>query len=145
MKKIILILILFSAFAVFGEDVRKGVLTVTIKNLRSDGGTVRVTLFNSKDGYPSKVEKALTKVFLKISNKTATAQFKDLPFGTYAIGVFHDENGNGKVDTNFIGMPTEGFGASNDAKGSFGPPSFQDASFKMEWIKKTLVINAVYP
>jgi uncharacterized protein (DUF2141 family) len=52
----------------------------------------------------------------------------DLPIGTYAIGVFHDVNGNNSLDTNFLGIPKEQYGFGNDATGSFGPPSFNDAA-----------------
>ena len=49
--------------------------------------------------------------------------------GVYAVSVFHDENGNGKLDTGFMGIPSEGFGASNDAPEKFGPPKYADARF----------------
>ncbi|NOS91716.1 MAG: DUF2141 domain-containing protein, partial [Cyclobacteriaceae bacterium] len=49
----------------------------------------------------------------------------NLPAGTYGISVMHDANSNEKMDSNFIGMPKEGFGFSNNAKGSFGPPSYE--------------------
>lgn len=55
----------------------------------------------------------------------------DLPNGTYAIGIFVDKNYNNKMDRNFFGVPKEQYGFSNDAKGSFGPPSFKDASFNV--------------
>ena len=55
----------------------------------------------------------------------------DLPPGTYAISVYHDANGNQELDTNMLGMPREGYGFSNDARGVAGPPSFQAASFKI--------------
>ena len=43
--------------------------------------------------------------------------------------MIHDENDNHKLDTNWIGIPTEGYGTSRDAVGKFGPPSFKDAAF----------------
>jgi len=51
-----------------------------------------------------------------------------VPSGTWAVLAYHDENGNKKLDTNFVGMPTEGYGFSNGAKARFGPPSFKDAA-----------------
>ena len=59
---------------------------------------------------------------------TATYTF-ELPNGTYAIGIFVDANYNNEMDRNLFGVPKEQYGFSNDAKGSFGPPSFKDASF----------------
>ena len=61
---------------------------------------------------------------------TGTARYRfELPNGTYAIGIFVDANYNNKMDRNFFGVPKEQYGFSNDAKGSFGPPSFKKASF----------------
>ena len=47
---------------------------------------------------------------------SAICQFNDIPPGTYAIAVFHDENANGKLDKNFLGIPCEGYGASNNVR-----------------------------
>ena len=63
---------------------------------------------------------------VKIGSVTYTFE---LPDGTYAIGIFVDKNYNNKIDRNFFGVPKEQFGFSNNAKGNFGPPSFEDASF----------------
>ena len=61
---------------------------------------------------------------------TASYQF-EIPDGIYAIGIFVDTNNNNKMDRNFLGIPKEQYGFSNNAKGSFGPPSFKDASFEI--------------
>jgi len=55
-----------------------------------------------------------------------------LPYGTYAVAVVHDADGNGKLNTNLLGMPRERYGFANDARGTFGPPSFEDASFVVD-------------
>ena len=65
-----------------------------------------------------------------ISDKEAVCEFSGIALGTYAVSVFHDENSNGKLDTNFMGIPREGVGASNDAKGHLGPPKFDAAAFR---------------
>ena len=67
-------------------------------------------------------------VIEEVGAGTATYTF-ELPNGTYAIGIFVDANYNNEMDRNFFGIPKEQYGFSNDAKGSFGPPSFKDASF----------------
>lgn len=59
-----------------------------------------------------------------------TATF-ELPDGTYAIGVFHDVDGNGALSKSFLGIPKEPFGFSNNVRGRFGPPSFMEASFSL--------------
>ncbi len=60
------------------------------------------------------------------------ASFDNLPVGTYAIAIFHDSNNNKKLDKNWVGIPKEGYGFSNNVFGTFGPPSFQEASFKVK-------------
>jgi uncharacterized protein (DUF2141 family) len=64
--------------------------------------------------------------------------FKDVPPGKYAASAFHDVNGNEKLDTNFVGMPVEPYGFSRDARGTFGPPSFEDAMIKIDDTVKTV-------
>ncbi len=65
----------------------------------------------------------------KIRNGRAVCVFTDVKPGTYAISAFHDENKNGKLDTNLVGMPTEDYGASRDARQPFSAPRFDDAKF----------------
>ncbi len=102
-------------------------LEVLITNIHGTEGILMVGLFNTESTFmkvPWKGEK------LKAKSGTATVMFHDLPPGAYAISVFHDANENGKLDANFIGIPKEGVGFSNDAMGLFGPPSFEKALFK---------------
>ena len=80
----------------------------------------------------------------KIADRRAVCEFTAVMPGTYAVSVVHDENSNGKLDTNFIGMPREGVGASNDAKGHMGPPKFSAASFRYERRRLDLKIHVNY-
>ena len=86
-------------------------------------------LYSSAEGYPKKSENAAAHARAAISEKRANCEFTGVAPGTYAVSVFHDENSNGKLDTNFIGMPKEGVGASNNASGHMGPPKFSAAAF----------------
>lgn len=78
-------------------------------------------------------------VAMKVPGSAARCDFHDIPSGTYALVVLHDENMNGKVDTNWIGVPKEGYRFSKDAKASFSAPSFKDAGFVYDG--KTLVMT----
>jgi uncharacterized protein (DUF2141 family) len=118
-------------------------LTVTITSLRSNDGTVYVSLYNSEAGYPTDPNKAFRKTFVKIINRKAVAVFDSIPDGIYTVGCFHDEDGNGKLNTNFLGIPTEGVGASNDATGFMGPPKFKDASFPVR-MNSSIAIHMQY-
>ena len=79
-----------------------------------------------------------------ISDGHASCIFDNAAPGKYAVSVFHDENSNGKMDTNFVGMPKEGVGASNNAKGHFGPPKFDAAAFHFSGGRLDLKITITY-
>ncbi len=119
-------------------------ITVEVNALRSPKGVVRCTLYASAAGFPSDPSKAVARtVGTAIANGRATCTFDNVKPGIYAVGFIHDENNNGKLDTNFFGIPTEGYGASNDARGSMGPPKFDAAKFKHEG-QSTLRLKTEY-
>lgn len=136
--------VLFILFSFFHVKQTNGSLTVTILNFRNNQGQVSVALYNREEGYPKSPDKALKIVTAPISNKKSVIVFESLPPGEYAISVFHDENKNGKMDSNFFGIPKEGVGASNDARGHMGPPRYKDAKFIFNGNAQSLVINMVY-
>lgn len=104
-------------------------LKVTITNLRNNKGHVLISLFKDGVGYPDKPEKAFRKIKTTISNKAAAFDFAALPSGNYAIAILHDENDDQKMNTNFFGLPKEGYGFSNNVMGTFGPPGYSRAKF----------------
>lgn len=119
----------------------QGGITVVLKNFRNNKGHVLVSLFNSSKGFPDKANQAIRKVQVNINNKTATISFTDLPEGQYAIAILHDENDDQKMNTNFWGIPTEGYGFSNNVMGTFGPPSFSRASFQYTGSSSSLQVD----
>jgi len=142
--KIFTAFILIFAAAAISSAEKSGEIRVMVSNLKSDKGEVRIALFNSKEGFPTKSTKAIKKGSVKINGSKAEYIFKNIPFGTYAVSVLHDENNNKKMDTNWIGIPNEGYGASMNPKSSFGPPSFDDAAFKLDSSMKKIMIKAAY-
>jgi uncharacterized protein (DUF2141 family) len=119
--------VLLTAPTTFAEDesVDTNIIEfVTI--VRSGQGVVRCGLFD-KEGW---LQKTIQPAVAKISRGTAVCVFRDIKPGTYGISAFHDANNNGKIDFNFLGMPVEDYCASRNARGVFGPPSFEDAKFK---------------
>lgn len=119
-------------------------IKVIVMGLHSNDGEVDCALFNSADGFPGDSSKAVKRIKSKIENEQAVCVFVDVAPGDYAVSEFHDENGNGKLDTNFIGMPKEGVGASNDASGHMGPPKFDDARFKYSGGLAVMTIHTRY-
>jgi len=117
---------------------------VEVVGLRNDTGQVGCSVYSSAAGFPTDQSKALHSILTPIKDKNATCDFSGLPAGHYAIAVMHDQNSNGKVDTNFMGIPKEGVGASNDAKGSMGPPKFDDASFDYAGGRKDMTVHITY-
>jgi uncharacterized protein (DUF2141 family) len=101
---------------------------------RNASGVVRCGLFERK-GW---LKKAVRSSVAKINGRDALCKFTRVPKGVYGISAFHDENSNEKLDTNLFGMPTEDYCASRNARGTFGPPSFEDAKFKYDGGPKRL-------
>jgi uncharacterized protein (DUF2141 family) len=112
-------------------------LTVEIKNIRNASGCILISLYSAEDGFPNNADKALKKGKLSsVSKESVLFTFKDVVPGTYAVSVFHDEDCNGQMKTNVLGIPLEGTAASNDARGRFGPPKFADAKFSLSGDKR---------
>lgn len=112
-------------------------LTVTITNLKEDTGVVRLAIYDKSSAFPDKADQAYDKAIAEIKNGKATIVFKNVKPGKYAISAFHDANNDGIINKNAFGIPKEGYGFSNDAMGSFGPPSFSAASFEVSESKNT--------
>jgi uncharacterized protein (DUF2141 family) len=93
---------------------------------KSDAGVVVCALFD-KSGW---LTKPVQPAWAKIKGNRAVCVFSDVRPGVYGISAYHDENKNGKLDTNVVGMPTEDYGASRDARATFSAPSFEDAKFE---------------
>ena len=119
-------------------------IKVDVVGLHSNDGEVHCALYSSADGFPDGSAKAAMTTTGKITNQHAVCEFAPVTPGDYAISAFQDENSNGKLDRNFMGMPKEGVGASNDAKGSFGPPKFADARFSYKGGPQELTIHVQY-
>lgn len=105
------------------------VLGVKVIKLKSAEGRVGCTLYDKAEGFPKDAKSARQRLWCAIQGSQSTCRFDPIPRGTYAVACFHDENANGRLDTNLLGIPSEGTVASNHAKGTLGPPSFKDAKF----------------
>lgn len=103
---------------------------VKILDIRSSTGAVACALFESSVGFPTEYLHAATQIMvIKVRDRQARCDFEDIAPGRYALAVVHDENMNGKLDVNWLGIPQEGYGFSNDASALLGAPSFTAASF----------------
>lgn len=130
-------LLLFLAFyspgtrAQSSSSIRKdsNTLLIEIRDIRSSKGQIGVLVFNKDAGFPSAAELAIYKGFVPAREGVLTFEVKGIATGKIAVAVMHDENNNSLLDTNFLGIPKEGTGVSNNATSFFGPPDFADCSF----------------
>lgn len=118
-----------------------GTIDLQITSAKSDKGVMRILVFKSAKGFPDQMEHSVKAISLRIKDKGTRIEIKDLPPGKYAIAAFHDEDENGKINTNPVGYPIEKYGFSNNAKAYFGPPEFDKASFTLENGIKNVTIN----
>ena len=127
------------------DPAAKNTLTIQVNGIRKPGGRLACALFWKNKGFPRKHRRALRRTWIDPKSDTAQCVFKRTGLGEYAASVFLDQNGNGKLDTNAIGSPSEPWGVSKDAKAKrFGPPIFKDAKFRYGGGPVTIEINLVY-
>ena len=121
-----------------GPGADTGDLVITIAGFENSNGVAKVAIVNSKKNYSE--EKPFKGYNFKISDNKVVETLS-LPYGEYAIKVFHDENSNGELDKRIFGIPVEAYGFSNDARGTVGPPEYEKAVFKLDSPKKEITIT----
>lgn len=108
-------------------------LNIKIKNLKNEKGEILYLLFSSENGFPDDANQSIRQGRIPVKNiQSRSIVIPDLENGKYAVSLFHDSNSNEKLDTNFLGIPKESFGFSQNPKVFFGPPSFGKSSFSLE-------------
>ncbi len=120
-------------------------LVVVVSEIRSDRGSVRCTIFASSQGWPSDPARAVAAAAGTPHGGRTECVFEGLAPGEYAVAVHHDEDGEGDFDTGIFGIPTEGVGASRDAHGTMGPPSFEDARITLRAGENRTRVHVAYP
>jgi len=121
-----------------------GSITFEVTGFRNDNGFLLICLFNSDETFPGEYDQAVMKIKSPIRSQSSSGLFLNVPFGTYAISAFHDEDNNGEVRRNFIGIPREGVGVSNNPAPRMGPPRWEDAKFTL-FENKAFTIEMNYP
>ncbi len=134
MRRILPLMMCFTCAALVAKlDARQdSVITVQVSGMRSQQGLVRCALFASPEGFPMRSAAARSVVSKKIAGRRVQCVFPGLAAGTYAVSVNHDENENGTVDTNLLGIPTEGWAVSNNARPTLRPPRFGEAAIVLK-------------
>ena len=131
-------------------------LRLRVKGVRSDAGELLIGLYASPEGFAGAIANATTNglapdkgrlIGLAIRAKAGdqSAAFTELAPGRYAVIVVHDENDNGRLDANALGVPIEGYAFSNDARGFLGAPSFAAASVSVGEGDACITLSLLYP
>jgi uncharacterized protein (DUF2141 family) len=107
-----------------------GVLRVHFVSMPNSIGRVLCGLYDSPDGFPTDRSKVIARAVGPVRDEQGVCEFKGLKPGTYAVAAFQDQHGTGKITKNWLGIPTEAYGFSNDATATISAPSFQAASFQ---------------
>ena len=126
------IILLFSADASFAPSSLAqsgGQATIILKltGLRSAKGQVKIAVFNSAETWLG--EQTIYSSTINVDGQSVKWRIHDVPYGDYGVAVFHDENSNGKMDKNVLGIPLEAYGFSNNVRVTFGPPKWERAKF----------------
>jgi uncharacterized protein (DUF2141 family) len=121
-------------------------LTVHVTGARNTKGKIRAALYQDSKGFPNDPARAVLTQAADIDPQTMSAQitFTGLRDGVYAMSVFHDENMNQKLDKNFVGIPKEGYGVSNNPRKKMGPPTFEEARFQLSGAPQSVEIKLIY-
>jgi uncharacterized protein (DUF2141 family) len=123
----------------------KTTIQVDVDKIKNAKGMMACALFNVADGFPDVQAKSFQYVYVSINSGLANCEFKDIAAGTYAVSVFHDENDNKKLDKNFVGVPLEGYGVSNNIRHMMSAPEFKESSFQVNGeVDKNIKIRMGY-
>ena len=120
-------------------------LVIEVRGVRSDAGRLYVAVPTPRTGEKFPYEDGM---FAGVQQRAHPGDMRfvlrDLPPGRYAVNAFHDENGSGDLDTNVLGIPTEGYGFANDPPTSFGPPDFEEAAVTVGDAPATAAMTITY-
>ncbi len=121
--------ILIGSGSVISARFATAALTIEMTGPSGAKGTVKLGLFQDTGEFPT--GQPIHALNIEMTDGKATAVFKELEPGIYAVTAYLDKNGNGKLDKNLAGQPKEPYGFSNNARGMFGPPKFDEARFQL--------------
>jgi uncharacterized protein (DUF2141 family) len=117
------IVLIFTCLSAKSEE-----LTVKVTGIKKNKGEVVCALFKTSDGFPMELTKPQT-IWMPADTEEAICKFTEITAGDYAVAAANDENRNKKIDTNFVGMPTEAWGVSNNIRALMRAPRWEEAQF----------------
>jgi uncharacterized protein (DUF2141 family) len=143
---LLLIIFIYFTKAADNKTGNTGTIIVEIIDFKHSNGVLRSHLYNidRKESFPVKTDHCLMRDTALIINNGSQIIYENLPYGAYALTVHHDENANGKMDTDFFGLPDEGFGISMNPTILFSVPDFEEAQFNLDKKTKKITVQMKY-
>jgi uncharacterized protein (DUF2141 family) len=117
-------------------------LQLEIKDVNVASGTLMIKLVDSEEGYTDKIKPVEARMVEVTATGDVSVRFDDLKPGSYAIMIMHDENNNGKLDSNILGIPKEGYGFSNNPR-VMRQPTFEEAKFEVKDGEQSISIDLI--
>lgn len=136
MKKLILLMMCIGiGFGLSAQELR-----MRITGIKQGKGDILISIFSGKDGFPTDTKKSVELLRATPVGGKAELIVKTLAAGRYAVSLFQDMNGDGILNTNFLGIPKEGYGVSNNVFSTFSAPSYKDASFQYPQVNSITIV-----
>lgn len=132
--------LLFILLLSWFQTEQKGTLTVKVKDVLQAQGSVRMAVYNNEKSFPSESHSFRGAVLPLKPGVNPQLSCDQLPFGSYAVAVYHDVNNNGKMDKNGLGIPTEPYAFSNNVKVKWRAPKFREAAFSFSAQQQEIVV-----
>ena len=130
MKSLLFTLLFFPAVLLAQHNI-----SLEIYNVKTSSGTINVAIYDESEGF-LKFDKVFKADSIGAKKGKTEMHITGLPEREYALAIFHDENGNSKLDTNWLGIPKEAIGFSNARMKTFGPPQFKECAFTLRHNQK---------
>lgn len=122
-------------------NVQSGTLVLHIENVQDTKGCLQIALFNSAETFLIDEKAAYTKTIYHETSGKIKVELTGLPYGSYALAIFHDEDGDGKLDKNLFGIPTEPYTFSNNPKIKWRGPQYEESKFEFNANNTSLVLQ----
>lgn len=124
-----------------GAEPKHGTLVINVTGYKNNKGETRCQLWQNEEAFPTKTDSAMLKKVVKNDSLKSQIVFPNLSFGWYAVTVHQDEDGDTWMNKNWLGMPAEPYGLSNNPKILFSVPSFEDCKFLVDQDTVTITIK----
>lgn len=126
------------------DDGRRASLTVSVSGFENAKGVARIVVYDAQGSFPRPKGSARASSVERIEDGQVQTSFAELPLGEYVVLVLHDENDNDELDTNFLGIPEEGYGISKNRFTSVGAPDYEEGAFTLPPEGSSLEIEMKY-